>query len=77
MILSFVLLSAHMPCQTLLYPLIIGYETNSVLEPTGSERPSDQDHGSYRQGYVKFKDFSRTSKNLFYSFQGLQVYETY
>ena len=32
-------------------------------------------HGAYRQGYVKFKDFSRTSKNLYYSFQGLQVYE--
>ena len=32
-------------------------------------------HGSYRQGYVKFNDFSRTSKNLYYSFQGLQVYE--
>ena len=34
-------------------------------------------HGSYRQGHVKFKDFSRTSKNLYYSFQGLRVYETY
>ena len=35
------------------------------------------EHGSYSQGYVKFKDFSRTSKNLYYSFQGLQVYEKY
>ena len=26
-------------------------------------------HGSYRQGYKKFKDFSRTSKSLYYSFQ--------
>ena len=34
-------------------------------------------HGSYRQDYVNFKDFSRTSKNLYYSFQGLQVYKTY
>ena len=32
-------------------------------------------HDSYRQVWVKFKDFSRTSKRLSYSFQGLKVYE--
>ena len=33
--------------------------------------------GSYRQGGVKFKDFSRTSKRLSYCFQGLKPYEKY
>ena len=31
--------------------------------------------GSYRQVWVKFKDFSRTSKSLFNNFQGLNVNE--
>ena len=33
--------------------------------------------GSYRQVYVKFKDYSRTSKRLSYCFQGLKTYEKY
>ena len=33
--------------------------------------------GSYRQDCVKFKEFSRTSKRLSYSFQGLKVNEKY
>ena len=33
-----------------------------------------QSQGSYRQDYVKFKDFSRTSKGLSYCFQGLKTY---
>ena len=33
--------------------------------------------GSYRQDLVKLKDFSRTSKILSYSFQGLKVDEKY
>ena len=33
--------------------------------------------GSYRQVWVKFKDFSRTFKSLSNSFQGLKVNEKY
>ena len=33
--------------------------------------------GSYKQGLVKFKDFSRTSKRFSYGFQGLKTYEKY
>ena len=29
------------------------------------ESVADGNHGSYRQGYVKFKDFSRTSKKTY------------
>ena len=30
------------------------------------------EQGAYRQAWVKFKDFLRTSKSLSYSFQGLK-----
>ena len=33
--------------------------------------------GSYRQVCAKFKDFSRTSKQLSYCFEGLKTYENY
>ena len=38
---------------------------------------SSQQQGSYRHAWVKFKDFSRTSKSLSYSFQGLEDNEKY
>ena len=41
-------------------------------------RPGSKDiQGSHRQVVVKFKDVSRTSERLSYSFQGLKVYEKY
>ena len=37
----------------------------------------EHEQGSYRQVWVKFKDFSRTSKRLSYSFQALKFFENF
>ena len=49
--------------------------TNFV--PPEMKKDNKPYQGSYRQVSVKFKDFSRTSKRLFYRFKGLKTDEKY
>ena len=55
--------------------LVLYMEAETVLQMTTKawKLPSMQRQGSYRQDCVKFKDFSRTSKRLYYCFQGLKT----
>ena len=55
--------------------LLVAAAVGNMVSTLSSLSPAIRNHGSYMQGYVKFKDFSRTSKNLYYSFQGLIVNE--
>ena len=53
------------------------YHPNPLTPQALYKNSGKKETGSYRQAWVKFKDFSRTSKSLSYSFQGLKDNEIF